>query len=321
MGINAVQTQNNLKNPVVVCGGGGGKRRISLDKIAQKMESFIPPYLFAFMKDAYFSRIKLKPLKRLRFTVHLTDHCNLNCRGCDNFSPIATDRNIDVSVFERDLARIQELTKGNIDDVQLLGGEPLLHPQINLLLETARKYIRRETPVRLVSNGILLTRMTDEFWNCCVDNNIKISVTKYPINIDHDTIENLTKKFKVEFSYHGDTGENLKKMFCDPLELEGKQNIKTNFIRCHRANNCIELNDGKLYTCETIPNVKYFNRFFNKDLKVTEDDYIDIYKAKDINEILNFLCNPPPFCRYCDIDHKRRGIKWAVSRKELAEWT
>lgn len=23
------------------------------------------------------------------FEVHLCDHCNLNCRGCDNFSPVA----------------------------------------------------------------------------------------------------------------------------------------------------------------------------------------------------------------------------------------
>jgi organic radical activating enzyme len=299
----------------------GGKRRISLDIIAKKIEGFIPPYFFAFMKDAYFSRIKLKPLKKLRFVIHLTDHCNLNCRGCDNFSPIASERNIDISVFERDLARIQELTTGDIDDVQLLGGEPLLHPQINLLMEIARRYIRWETPVRIVSNGILLTRMTEEFWNCCAKNNIEIVVTKYPININHGVIKNLAGQFSVKFSYYGDTGENLKEMYCDPLDLEGKQNIKTNFIRCHRANNCIELNDGKLYTCAAIPNIKYFNSYFNKDLKVTENDYIDIYKAKDVNEVLNFLCRPPSFCRYCNINHRRRSIKWSVSRKELAEWT
>jgi MoaA/NifB/PqqE/SkfB family radical SAM enzyme len=293
---------------------------VSLDVMAKKMEGFIPPLFFAFMKDTYLSRIKLRPLKHLRLCVHLSDHCNLNCRGCDNFSPIAAERNIDVSVFERDIARISELTGGILGDMQMLGGEPLLHPKIIPLMETARKYIPNG-PIRIVTNGILLPKQPDGFWNSCKENNVQICVTKYPININHDKIENLAKKFNVEFSYYGDTGEKPKEMFCDPFDLDGKQNGKMNFIRCHRANNCIELNDGKLYTCETIPNIKYFNAFFNKDLKVSGNDYIDIYKARDINEILNFLCRPPPFCCYCGIEYRRRGIKWAVSRGELSEWT
>jgi MoaA/NifB/PqqE/SkfB family radical SAM enzyme len=293
---------------------------LSLDIIAKNLEGYIPPHLFAFMKDAYFSRIKLRPLKQLRLCIHLTDHCNLNCRGCDNFSPIAAERNVDVSVFERDIARISELTGGALADLQLLGGEPLLHPELTRLINTARKYIK-SGPIRIVTNGILLLKQPDEFWNCCRENAIQITVTKYPINIAHDKIENLAKKFNVEFAYYGGGGgKYLKKMYCDPLDLEGRQNARLNFIRCHRANNCIELNDGKLYTCETIPNIKYFNAFFGKTLKVNENDYIDIYKAKDINEVLNFLCKPPSFCRYCGIEHRRRDIKWSVSRQELSEW-
>jgi MoaA/NifB/PqqE/SkfB family radical SAM enzyme len=291
---------------------------VSLDVAAKRLEGFIPPRLFAFMKDAYFSRIKLRPLKRLRLCIHLSDHCNLNCRGCDNFSPIAPERNVDISVFERDIARIAELTGGILGDLQMLGGEPLLHPDTHALMATARKYIKG--PIKIVTNGILLPKQPDKFWICCRVNDIQITVTKYPINIDHDKIERLAKSFGVKFSYYGDTGEKLKEMMCDPFDLDGKQNIRMNFIRCHRSNNCIELNDGKLYTCETIPNIIYFNKFFNKNLQVSEDDYIDIYKAKDINEILRFLCSPPPFCRYCGIDHRRRGIKWSVSRKELSEW-
>ena len=32
--------------------------------------------------------------------LHLTDHCNLNCRGCDNFSPLAPDTYADINIFE-----------------------------------------------------------------------------------------------------------------------------------------------------------------------------------------------------------------------------
>jgi MoaA/NifB/PqqE/SkfB family radical SAM enzyme len=98
----------------------------TLDVIAKKLKGLVPSHLFTAMKDLYFSRIKLKPLKRLRLCIHLTDHCNLNCRGCDNFSPLADKRNVDVAVFERDIARIAEL--GGVSDLQLLGGSPCSIP-------------------------------------------------------------------------------------------------------------------------------------------------------------------------------------------------
>lgn len=243
----------------------------------------------------------------------------MNCRGCDNFAPLAPEKNVDTAVFERDCARISELAGGKIEELQMLGGEPLLHPNIAVFPEIARKYFK-EAPIKIVTNGLLLKKQPDEFWDNCRRNNIQIVVTKYPVNIDHKGMEDLAKSHGVSFEYYGDTAVVLKTMSCDPIDLSGEQDARDSFIQCHRSNVCIELNDGKLYTCETIPNVKYFNAYFKQDLRVTEQDYIDIFKAKDIDEIMDFLCKPMPFCRYCDIKNKRNGIKWNVSRKELSEW-
>jgi hypothetical protein len=263
---------------------------------------------------------RLKPRKQLSLHIHLVDHCNLNCRGCDNFSPLAHEKNIDISIFERDCAKISELTHGRIEELQLLGGEPLLHPQITVFPGIARKYFK-EDPIKIITNGTLLLKQTKEFWYECQKNNIQIVMTNYPIKIDNNAIELLAKKYKVSFRYYGSTGTHLKTMLCDPIDLEGRQDPEESFKKCHRANTCIELNDGKLYTCETIPNVKYFNSHFNQKLEVTEQDYIDIYKANDIQELFDFLCKPVPFCRYCDRVNRQIGIKWSVSRKEISEWT
>jgi hypothetical protein len=54
--------------------------------------------------------------------------------------------------------------------------------------------------------------------------------------------------------------------------------------------------------------------------EVSENDRIDIYKAKDIGEILDFLAKPMQFCRYCDFSNISFGKKWAVSEKKLSEW-
>jgi hypothetical protein len=107
-----------------------------------------------------------------------------------------------------------------------------------------------------------------------------------------------------------------KKLF----DLSGKQNVKQNFKLCYMSNECIQLYNGKLYTCATVSYVDFFNEKFKQNLKVSSDDYIDIYKAKNKDEILNFLSKPIPFCRYCDIKKTKHGIKWEITKKEIGEW-
>lgn len=258
---------------------------------------------------------KLIPILHL----HLTDHCNLNCRGCDNFSPLSPEVYADIEVFERDCARISELSGGKVEEVQLLGGEPLLHPRIIDFINITRKYFPAVN-IKMISNGVLLLKQKDEFWNACRKNEIEIIVTKYPIKIDHNAIEEMAKKQGVKFSFYGSTAEVEKNMQCMPLDLEGKQDAKDSFLRCSSANRCVSLDNGKLYTCSLIPYIKYFNSQFNKNLEPTEKDYIDIYKAKDINEILEFISHPMPFCRFC----KQKGIildiGYGISKKDISEW-
>lgn len=262
-----------------------------------------------------FQRKEMIPILDL----HLADHCNLNCRGCDNFSPLAKETYADPKVFEKDCARMAELTQGRIREIQLLGGEPLLHPQIIRLLEIVRKYFPSNT-VSIVTNGILLQKQTDEFWTSCRENKIQLIVTKYPISVDYQKIEQLAIKQGIVFSFYGNTESVDKSMQCLPLDLEGKQDAYDSFARCYRANRCISLDNGKLYTCSLIPYVKYFNSHFKQSLMVSEKDYIDIYQINYNDEILDFISNPMPFCRYCNPKAMIWDIGYGISRKEIGEW-
>jgi sulfatase maturation enzyme AslB (radical SAM superfamily) len=136
---------------------------------------------FTFMRLSAFRRLKKRKL--LRFDVHLADHCNLNCKGCDNFSPIAPKHFLEQEAFERDCKRLSELTGGILEDICLLGGDPLLHPGITGIMETARKYFPK-TEIGILTNGLLLTKMDAGFWDCCREHDIKITITKYPVRID-----------------------------------------------------------------------------------------------------------------------------------------
>jgi MoaA/NifB/PqqE/SkfB family radical SAM enzyme len=294
-------------------------------KIKDFIEKLIPVNTFLyrywhFLKMKIKSHKRLKPRKLLRFDVHLADHCNLNCKGCEHFSVIAKDKFLDVDIFKKDCERLSELTNGCIDNIMLMGGEPLLHPQISEVMNIVRRYFPSGI-IKIVTNGILLPKQSGDFWQSCIKNDIGISVTKYPIKIDFDKTEKMAKEYNVDLEYYSNTDKKEKTMYRVPIDVNGKQNIKKNFKKCFRANQCIQLQDGKLYTCQTVPYINYFNERFNQNLKVSNKDYIDIYKAKNIDEILVFLSKPIPFCRYCNINKTVFGLQWDISKKDILEWT
>ena len=80
-----------------------------------------------------FNRQVKTPRDTLRFEIHLCDHCNLNCKGCGHFSPLAQKRFLDPAVFERDCRQLSKLSNRKIELIDLMGGEPLLHPHITTI--------------------------------------------------------------------------------------------------------------------------------------------------------------------------------------------
>ena len=46
---------------------------------------------------------------------------------------------------------------------------------------------------------------------------------------------------------------------------------------------------------------------------------IDIFKAKNKDEILEFMSRPIPFCRFCDVLRRKAGYKWETSEKDISE--
>ncbi|MCL1947125.1 MAG: radical SAM protein [Chitinivibrionia bacterium] len=252
------------------------------------------------------------------FLVHVADHCNLNCKHCDNFSPLAQEVFLDFEQYKKDCERIAKLTDGKIGEVSLLGGEPLLNPDIIKIIETTRTCFAKNVVLSIVTNGILLAKQFENFWNCCRENNVKIIVTKYPVKLDYKKIDELARNYGIKLKYWGG---DLKTSYHSVLDLDGKHNPKKSFRLCYKSNSCIYLSKGRLYTCPTIPYIHYFNKHFGQNLQVSDNDSIDIYKAESIKEIRDFLAKPIPFCRYCAAEKTEFGIPWGVSKKTMEEWT
>lgn len=217
-------------------------------------------------------------ITKIQYEVHLADHCNLNCQMCDHFSPLANENFLSPDHYASDVERLSELFDHDANYIRLLGGEPLLHPQVVRFFEISRFYFP-DCDLELYTNGLLIPEQPDTFWEACRKFSVTIAVTKYPINFDYNKAEVLANNHHVKFMYVHEKNEPVKTSWCLPLDLEGKHNPVANYANCDMGNVCVFLKDGRLYPCTVVPNVVHFNKYFNQNLKVMNDDSIDIYNA------------------------------------------
>ncbi|MDR3334086.1 MAG: radical SAM protein [Treponema sp.] len=259
-------------------------------------------------------------LTAMKMGVYAVEHCNLNCKCCTAFSPIAEKCFLDIESYKKDVVKLAELTGNNLESFYITGGEPLLHPQILEVFTIAREYFPK-TDLFFMTNGLLLLKMPETFWETCKQNNVEINVSRYPIQIDIDGIKAKTKSYGIKFDYVGGSDVPVKLMWKYPLDLEGRQSLRRSYDICTQINRCITMKDGKIYPCNTIAGIEHFNKYFNKNLEVTADDVLELSKVKNVNEIYEFLHTPKPFCKYCNRKGVVFGIKYSSSKKEIEEWT
>ena len=265
--------------------------------------------------------LRLLPQPRLSyFVLNILDHCNLRCKGCDHFACIAEERYVSLVDIQRDVQRMSELMHGSVTRIGVMGGEPLLHPDLLKILVVTRAAFPH-TLIQLVTNGLLLLRQSEEFWTCCHENNITIVNTKYPINLDYDRIQQTASEHHVKFEFYGKTGEVQKTSYKMPMDIKGKQDPKKSFLTCYHANSLPLLMEGKLYPCTVAPNSVHFNKRFGTAMEIESGDFIDIHQAQSAEEVFAFLSKPKPFCRYCITSKRSFGHKWERSKQQMSEWT
>ena len=267
-------------------------------------------------------RNRLRPRKLLKFEVHLAEHCNLNCKGCFHMSSIAKPEFLDPEEYEKDCARLSELYDGDMEWILLLGGEPLLNPRVTEFFEITRKYF----PVgrlSILTNGLLLPKMPEEFWLSAQKNAVEIQITHYPIPLDYDAIKKKAESYGLEFEeFWMVTDEQGNKLLENyHFDLTGKQNVEDNFAKCYRGNGCITLRHGRLYTCVMAAHLHHLKECFDlEQVHISKRNSIDIYDAKSAEEISEFLTKPVPACRYCDLSKEKTYIPFQQTERKLEEW-
>ena len=269
----------------------------------------------------------LTPQCQLHFDVHIVEHCNLNCALCGHFSPLAEESYLDPASYERDCKRLSELFDGEMASILLLGGEPLLHPQIVEFMRITREAFPVGR-IRIVTNGILLPKMTEKFWDACKEYNVEISPSYYPIKFDYDGWGQIAESKGVKytpFSLPNQTQSKKSwgKVFPICTKRGGTYGLsRSNFLRCQDANHCVTLRDGRMYPCDIAAHAFHLKKYFDLDIQLSDRDSVDIYSVGSGSELLEALARPIPFCQYCDVVDagKLLTCDWGVSRKDRYEW-
>ena len=289
-----------------------------MKKLKNKKLSFDNEFLLNKVRDQL---LRFVPRPCMEYIVlNILDHCNLRCKGCDHFACIADPYFVPYETIHEDLRRMSEILHGdNLMQIGVMGGEPLLHPDLLKILKDVRENFPY-TIIRLSTNGLLLLQQKDDFWQVCRDYDVTIVNTKYPIKLDHEKIKEKAQKEGVKFQYFRGSGDdNVKTSFKKVITIEGTHNPVKSFAKCHISNFGNFLMEGKLYGCPfSCQSYRIFNKKFNQNLRMTEKDYLDIYKISDMQEIFDFAAKPRPYCRYCS--DLIRGYEWDRTSQDISEW-
>lgn len=251
---------------------------------------------------------------------NLTDKCNLNCKGCAAFSPLVKENNSkSLKKIKEDFKKIYELSlQGKkVTRVTIMGGEPLLHHDINGAI-TYIATLFNYSEIWMVTNGILIPKMNDEFFSVVKIHNVTLCISFYPNSIDYQKIYALLDKKEINFKIYGDYKKRM--FYHQYLKNEYDKNYKITNKDCWYRSLFI-LKDNKIYPCTEIAYFDYFDEEFKgqHNIKVDEDDFIDLDKINSFEELQEAKKRISPFCGFCKGNHKDT-TEWDISKRDINEW-
>ncbi len=262
-----------------------------------------------------FKRIRILRTMPLRLEFVVTDYCNLNCRGCTHYSPLAPKEFVPVNELREWMNHLGRACGRKVSKVYLIGGETLLYPDLIKAMRDMRESFPTQE-ISIFTNGLAVSRMSEEFWTAAREVGAVMALTRYPIRFDYDAVEELIRSKGVGLKVFAD--RSLKESFFRfALDPKKKQNKYISHFKCYNRG-CVSIVDGYVYPCSIAGCVKHLNRAKGTDFEVTDRDRIPVEKVKSARQIYRLSHRPIPFCSYCILPPASVG--YAPSRRETSEW-
>ena len=242
--------------------------------------------------------------------ITVAQHCNLSCRACSHLSPLLSKDFVDPETLRSDLTTMAKYYHSKY--ARLLGGEPLLHPNILSIIAVVRESGISDH-VEVWTNGLLLWRMSDEFWRA-VDG---VTVSVYPgKEMTPKQVRTCHKKARrhgtlLSMAIADEFRESYSEVGTKDISL-----IKKLYQTCQMVN-CHTIEKGFLFKC---PPSVFLPKVLNTKFRSPQIDGIKILDSPSFGEKLRaFLESPHPLasCRHC---LGSVGKKISHSQVHRSEW-
>lgn len=224
------------------------------------------------------------------------DHCSLKCLGCSQCSPYLKEHFSDCKVFEKSLQVLRKYLRPQ--KITILGGEPLLHPDIDSIIRVAKES-RMFEEIHITTNGTNIKKMSCNFWR---DIDVLI-VSKYPSNLAYinSIIDEINKKCKLHnIKLEVRDMKNFNQIVLSE-ENKDNENVEEIFNRCIYKFYCHTVSDDKIFRCSPVVNFsklngrKGFAQYDGIDyLKIEESDHFR-------DDLVGYLNSNKQLvgCRFC----------------------
>jgi GTP 3',8-cyclase len=226
-------------------------------------------------------------------------HCNLRCAGCSHLSPFMAKQFPSLESFSSDIHTLSRAL--HTAEFRLLGGEPLLNPEIDSFISIAKESGIADK-VSVTTNGLLLHTMTDHFWK----NVDSVLVCPYP-----DTSKRVKKSLERITVQAKQSNTELriweKPVFRTTITTKGQpRDWITDMIfktcRIVHLGHCHMVHKGKLYKCAVPPFLPHYLSKLGTGCYNPADDAFDIHASPSLFQDLKaFLtsCRTLKACSFC----------------------
>lgn len=194
--------------------------------------------------------------------------------------------------------------------LMILGGEPLLHPQLIEFIKTARQYIPNSIQIDVLTNGIILDKNIDFYSNFAVEQDISFLVSPYPL--DYFNL------FRQSYPNIGFMATRLTYQW-PQVDLSGAQSNSYTDCPVYTLP-CFIIRDKKIHMCPFSACIHCFSDTFNQSIYPIEQDYLDLNTVNE-KQLINFISKGPEhICQFCHHSDNDNSYYWHQGTNKLQDY-
>ena len=263
------------------------------------IEGYVIPTHVQKFKDTFESiddclvKIDLSKPRMKQFDVNLVDHCNMKCKGCLRFSNLVMEPfYANFNQMINDWKRIKQLFWG-VERIKLMGGEPLLNPELCKYIEQARN-IFPDADIMVTTNALLINENCTELFETMKKYNCFFDISLYkPMEKRIEEVEKILMNNCVWYIVNDSKGDFYKVMSKTPDYDADKM-----YQACV-AKNCHHLREGRISVCSRPQYAHIINERYGVSLP-TDSGVWNIYDENiDAWELDDKLSSSFDACKYC----------------------